>query len=250
MKFDTKTGPITVNIPNREQLLSTIENRLTAGGGFALATLNLDHLQKMTHDREFQKAYAMHDLVVADGNPIVWMSQLAGKPVSLVPGSELIDPLCQIAARHSLPISIICGDEEAGKLAARRLQERFNGLEVALIAAPGFPFDPTGPEADALIERLNQSSARLCFLAVGAPRQERFAAYATTRLPHVGFASIGAGIDFIAGQQRRAPKVFRVAKMEWFWRMMSNPARLGPRYAKCAMLIPGTAVKAVRQRFS
>lgn len=248
MKFNTNTGPVTVNIPDREQLLSVIEDRLQSGRGFALATLNLDHLQKMTSDGAFQRAYAAHDLIVADGNPIVWLSRLGGKTVSLVPGSELVQPLCRIAAQHNAPISIICGDEKTGHQAALRLQEQHPGLETALVVAPGFPFDPEGPEADAIIERLAQSPTRLCFLAVGAPRQERFAAYAASHLPHVGFASIGAGIDFIAGQQQRAPKLFQAAKMEWFWRMMSNPRRLAPRYAKCAWLLPQEIVKAARQR--
>lgn len=248
MKFETNTGPVTVNIPDRERLLSIIEERLTQGHGFTLATLNLDHLQKLTSDRDFQRAYAAHDLVVADGNPIVWLSRLAKKPVSLVPGSELVQPLCQIAARNSAPVSIICGDEDTGRLAAKRLQEKHRGLEIALVIAPGFPFDPEGSEADAIIERLAQSPTRLCFLAVGAPRQERFAAYAGARLPHIGFASIGAGIDFIAGQQQRAPKAFQAAKMEWLWRMMSNPKRLAPRYAKCALLLPQEAMKAAQQR--
>lgn len=248
MKFETNTGPVTVNIPDRERLLFTIEDRLASDRGFALATLNLDHLQKLTSDHAFQRAYAAHDLVVADGNPIVWLSRLAGKPVSLVPGSELVHPLCQIAAQHSAPVSIICGDENTGRLAAQRLREKHKGLETALVIAPGFPFDPEGAEADKIIDRLAQSPTRLCFLAVGAPRQERFAAYAAARLPHIGFASIGAGIDFIAGQQQRAPKAFQAAKMEWFWRMMSNPKRLAPRYAKCALLLPQEAMKAARQR--
>ena len=60
-------------------------------------------------------------------------------------------------------------------------------------------------DADEMIAEIGQSGARLVFLALGAPKQERFAARAAEMLPEVGFMSIGAGLDFISGEQKRAP---------------------------------------------
>jgi UDP-N-acetyl-D-mannosaminuronic acid transferase (WecB/TagA/CpsF family) len=64
----------------------------------------------------------------------------------------------------------------------------------------------------------------------------------------VGFASVGAGLDFIAGHQTRAPEWWRRFALEWLWRTVSSPRRLLPRYAACAAILPGQVLAALRLR--
>lgn len=234
--------------PTPADLLAELERRLIAGEGFAAATINLDHVVKLRQSEAFRHAYARHSHVVADGNPIVWMSRLAGKPVELVPGSELVDPVAAMAARTGLPIGFFGASDESLREAAAELMKRHPGLDVASTIAPRYGFDPAGPEADACIAEMAELPARLWLLALGAPKQEIFAARAWEKLPDRGFLSIGAGIDFIAGHQVRAPKFVRALALEWAWRMFSNPMRLAPRYARCAAAMPGLTQAALRQR--
>jgi len=248
MEFQIGPARVRVTCRDRATLMTEVGRRLGTGRGFTLATLNVDHLEKLRRDPAFARAYAAHDLVVADGNPVVWLAALSGERLELVPGSELVTPLVSAAAAQDLSVALIAGSQKAADLAAEALQRKMPGLQVALRTAPGFPFDPDGPEAEALIGRLRESGARLCLLGVGAPRQERFAARASAALPQVGFASVGAGLDFVAGLQRRAPKAFRRARMEWVWRALSSPRRLGPRYLKGAAILPGLALWAWRRK--
>lgn len=248
MQFRTIGNVVRITCPDRSSLLNEVRARLAAGKGFALATLNVDHLEKLRRDKDFGSAYAAHDLIVADGNPIVWLSRVAGRPVSLAPGSELVEPLAKIAAETGAPVALIAGSAEAAAGAATHLEHISPGLKVVLQVAPGFPFDPVGDEAQRLVTAIRDSGARLCLLGVGAPRQERFAAFAAAMLPNVGFASVGAGLDFLAGLQRRAPAAVRRAKMEWLWRALSSPKRLGPRYIKGAAILPGHLLDALRLR--
>lgn len=248
MEFSFGDTTIAITCRDRAALLAEVRRRLDGGRGFTLATLNVDHLEKLRRDAGFRAAYAAHDLVVADGNPIVWLSRVARRPVALVPGSELVEPLAQAAARAGAPVALIAGSAAAADGAAAHLQRVAPGLKVVLRAAPGFPFDPEGAEAADLAHAIRGSGARLCLLGVGAPRQERFAAFAARHLPEVGFASVGAGLDFVAGLQRRAPAAVRGAKMEWLWRALSSPRRLGPRYVKGAAILPGHLREAVRLR--
>lgn len=248
MRLTIGPASVEVNVPDRERLLALVAERLAEGRGFALATLNVDHLEKLRENAAFRRAYAAHDLIVADGNPIVWLSRLGGRPVSLVPGSELVEPLCREALRAGRSVAIVAGTEASGRAAADRLAARLPGLSVALVAAPGFPFDPEGAEADALLDCVAASGAGLCLLAVGAPRQEILAARGRARCPDTGFASVGAGIDFIAGHQRRAPALMRRARLEWLWRAALSPRRLGPRYLRGALILPGLARRARAER--
>ncbi len=240
---------IQINAPAMGPLMTALDERLRAGRGFTLATLNLDHLVKLRLSTAFRDAYAAQTFVVADGNPIVWLSRLGHRPVDLVPGCELVEPLCALAARRGVPVALIGSTDEALDAAAERLSSAHPFLRIALKRAPAFGFDPDGPEADACIEAIRRSGARLCFLALGAPKQEIFAARAHAALPDCGFASVGAGVDFIAGTQRRAPAWMRRASLEWVWRLATSPRRLGRRYAMCAMILPGMALNALKARW-
>lgn len=237
-----------VTMPDRAHALADIEARLTRRQGFTLATLNLDHVVKLRRDPAFRAAYARHDLVTADGNPIVWLSRLAGHRVALVPGSDLVRPVARIAARYDVPMALFGATEEALRAAAAVLEREHPGLRIVACIAPPMGFDPLGPEADAAIARLQTAGARLCLVALGAPKQEIFAAHAAAAMPETGFVSIGAGLDFLAGTQVRAPKIVRMLALEWLWRLLGDPRRLAGRYGACIAILPGLTLTALRSR--
>lgn len=248
MEFQTTHGPVAVTVATSAKLTELIADRISSNQGFSLATLNLDHLVKMNVDQAFYQAYRAHDFIVADGNPIVWLSKMAGQPVDLVPGSELVAPLCQQAADTGVPIAMLGSTDFALKGAEKELTRRFPKLKVVSKVSPAFGFDPMGDEAKAALDEVHTSGARLCFLALGAPKQERLAIQGRERAPQVGFISIGAGLDFLAGTQKRAPKWVRLIALEWLWRLFSNPKRMAARYAKCFAILPKHVFNAVKQR--
>ncbi|WP_299880124.1 WecB/TagA/CpsF family glycosyltransferase [uncultured Sulfitobacter sp.] len=248
MNFGKGSASIEVNIATQAALFHEVTRRLTAGEGFALATLNLDHLTKLPVDPVFADAYKAHDLVVADGRPIVWLSHLAHQPLELMPGSDMIVPLCELAARSNVPVALIGSSDEALAGAATALCARVADLRVAFTHAPPYGFDPSGDVADAILAELADSGAGLCFIALGAPKQEVFAARGRKIAPNVGFASIGAGLDFLSGHQVRAPRLMRMLALEWLWRAAQSPRRMVPRYAKCFAILPGLFLEALQRR--
>lgn len=237
-----------MNTPDLAALEAAVTKRLAAREGFALATLNLDHLVKLRSDAAFHSAYAAQDFVVADGNPVVWLSRLAGKPVSLIPGSDLVLPLCHWAAGADVALGLLGGTSESLDRAAGELRLRVPGLRIAALIAPPMGFDPMSVEAARMLGELAEAEVGLCLVALGAPKQEILAARGRALVPGIGFASVGAGLDFLSGDQTRAPEWVRGMAMEWAWRALSNPMRLGPRYARCAAILPGHALEAWKQR--
>lgn len=248
MIFETGTLGVRITAPDQGNLRAELRRRFAAGEGFALATLNLDHLVKLQRDAAFRAAYAAQDLVTADGNPVVWLSRLAKRPVSLVPGADLVVPMAELARNMGVPIGLAGSTEAALAAAAEGLRARVPGVTIAAQIAPPMGFDPESPAADRLLDDLAASGARLVFLALGAPKQEILAARGRVRQPALGFASIGAGLDFIAGTQTRAPAWVRGAALEWVWRLVNAPSRLGPRYARCIAILPGLTLSALRLR--
>lgn len=246
MEFTFFEVKITVNITDMAALEAVVTARLAAGEGFALATINLDHLDKLKRSAAFRTAYGAQDLIVADGNPIVWLSRIAKRPVSLLPGSELVLPLARWAAMAGVKVALVGSSAEALQAAGARLAEQVPGLEIAASIAPPMGFEPESTAAGDILCALKESGAGLVFLALGAPKQEVFAARARAALPHVGFASIGAGLDFLAGTQKRAPAWVRKLALEWLWRALGSPVRLGRRYFGNAISLPGHVLRAIR----
>lgn len=249
MEFRFGNEQVKVNIPDRDALVDEVRARFRAGEGFALATLNLDHLVKLRASGAFRRAYGAQDLVVADGNPIVWLSGLAGRRVRLVPGSDMVLPLAEVAAREGVRVALVGSTEESLAAAGAEMERVVPGLEIVARIAPPMGFDADGAAAEEVLCEIENAGARMVFVALGAPKQELFAARGRLRLPGVGFASIGAGLDFLAGTQERAPEWVRAMALEWLWRMLQSPGRMVMRYAKCFAILPRQMVEAVWLRF-
>jgi N-acetylglucosaminyldiphosphoundecaprenol N-acetyl-beta-D-mannosaminyltransferase len=221
---------------NLADSVGAIMHRLREMQSFLVCTLNLDHLVKLRTDPRFRDAYAKAEIVMPDGFPIVAFARMEGVALERATGSDLILPLCREAAALNYPVYLIGSTFETLCAAGRRLSESIPGLQIAGIYAPPGHFEIASAVADEAIDAIGRSGARICLVALGAPKQELFAARAVDATTGVAFLGIGASLDFIAGTQTRCPPLFRRLNLEWAWRAASNPRRLLPRYAACAAL--------------
>ena len=239
---------ININYYNQQDVLRHVCSLAEKRQGYALATLNLDHVVKLKHDEGYFQAYKKQDIVVADGFPIVWLGKLAGKNIQRTAGSELVLPLMYEAAKKGLSVAIVGTTIDVLKKAKIRLSKLIPELKIVYMVSPPLGFDPNSEQAQIILKQVRNSYASVCFVALGAPNQEIFAVRGREIAPDVGFVSVGAGIDFIAGKQKRAPFWVSAINMEWFWRMVRNPTRLFVRYAKCMAVFPSLIFKAAFDR--
>ena len=235
-------------MPERDSLLREISQRFRRKEGFALATLNLNHVVQLRSSEAFRQACRAHDLTVADGNPVVWLSKMAGRPVSLVTGSDLLRPLLRLAAAEAAPVAFYGADLQTLRAAKTVLEQEISGLDICWIGAPPMGFDPTSEAAKEDLARMQASGAQLCILALSAPRQEIFGAFGRAQTRGIGFCSLGASLEFVIGKQTRAPLWVRKLALEWLWRAGSAPKRLGPRYAACLATLPRLIQSSLQQR--
>ena len=238
---------VTINVLSLPEAVSSIVAAARHGDNFSVCTLNLDHVVQLRQRSDFRAAYRRARFVTADGFPIVVLSRLLGTRIRRTTGADLVEPVCREAQRNGLPIYMLGSNNRTLSITAKRLSERYRGLEVAGYYAPGTNFDPYSREADFAIDGIRASGARLCFVALGAPRQELFAARCLDELNGTGLLCIGAALDFIAGTQARAPQITQKIGLEWAWRMLREPRRLGPRYARCIAVVPRLVARTIPQ---
>lgn len=241
-----------INIADEQQAIDAIVSAAERQESFVVFTLNLDHLDKLRRDSRFRDAYARARFVTADGAPVALLAARQDKRIRRTAGADLVVPLARSAARHRLPVYLFGTSPDVLSGASAYLRQAAGtGLDIVGSASPERDFDPEGAAADAALDRIAASGARLCFVALGAPKQEIFAARAVARGVNAGFICIGAGLDFLVGAQVRAPSVMQKYGMEWIWRLSTNPRRLGLRYARCAIVLAEIAIIApVKERIA
>lgn len=233
-----------INLASREAAVTQLGKTSAAGGGYMLVCMNLDHLAKLRADIAFREVYRHPAArVMADGAPVATLAQFQNGSVRRSPGPDLMIPLCQDAACRNLPIAVFGTRQDVMVRVTGRLQSECRGLKIAFAQSPRFGFDPNSAEADAAADEIAASGARVVLLGLGSPKQEMFALRAIKRHPHLGFVCIGAALDFLVGEQQRAPKLLRDTGLEWAFRLATNPRRLALRYWKCAVLLADLTIR-------
>jgi N-acetylglucosaminyldiphosphoundecaprenol N-acetyl-beta-D-mannosaminyltransferase len=179
----------------------------------------------------FQRVVNGADLVTPDGRPLVWaLRSLGVKDATQVRGTDLTTHVVERAARERVPIGLYGGTPELLQLFARTLKSRYPGTRVVCQIAP--PFRPLTPEEDKRVtQEIVSSGARIVFVGIGCPKQERWMVLHKERIPAV-MLGVGAAFDFHTGRVRQAPHWMQVAGLEWVFRLLMDPKRLWKRYAK------------------
>ena len=248
MKFKIGNSEFAVNIATSLALGTEVSTRITEGRGSALATLTMDHLVILSFGPGFRAAYQSQDLVVAGGREIVWLSRLARQSVDLLKGSDLIVPLVELAERNGYPVAFVGHRGASLQSGTVALRAAVPGLRVTCITAPPLGFDPEGPSADAILREVADSGARICFIALGSPKQECFAARGRNVVPGIGFVSIGAGLDFVSGRRVHPPLWIRRLALEWLWHLLVQPSGTFICYLHGVRILPRHVLGAIKQR--
>lgn len=202
-----------------------------AGESRYVCVANVHMVMEAHDDPSFRALVNAADLVTPDGMPLVWMLRRKGFPrQERVYGPELTLRVAEEAARRSVPVGFYGGHPEALEALVRNLRARFPGLKVAYAYSP--PFRPLTPEEDReVVEAINASGARILFVGLGCPKQERWMAEHKGKIRAV-MLGVGAAFDFHAGRVRQAPRWMQQAGLEWLFRLVMEPRRLWRRYMK------------------
>lgn len=182
-------------------------------------------------DQAFRKIMNEADLVVADGQPLVWALKGRGfTDVHHVRGQDLVLAVCETAEERLLKVGMYGTTEGALEAAERNLLKRFPRLSVVFSYAP--PFRPLDVQENRrIVDSINSSGAQVLFVAIGCPKQEKWMAahMSSVRAVMIG---VGAAIDMIGERQPVAPLWMQSSGLEWVFRLASDPARLWRRYAR------------------
>jgi N-acetylglucosaminyldiphosphoundecaprenol N-acetyl-beta-D-mannosaminyltransferase len=199
-----------------------------AGGG--VVCVSTVHMVMEAFDApDFQRSVNAADAVTPDGVPLVWALRALGLPETRrVYGPTLMQLVCRRAEEQALPIGLYGGSPEVLARLRELLLERHPLLQIVFAASP--PFRAASEQEDAeTVDAIEASGARILFVGLGCPKQERWMAAHREALGCVQ-VGVGAAFDFLAGAKRQAPRLLQDAGLEWLFRLANEPRRLWRRY--------------------
>ena len=214
---------------NYAEAVDAIAQRAELGVGAMVCVSTVHMVMEAFDDPDYRRIVNAADLVTPDGMPLVWgLRSLGVSTASRVYGPALTELLCRRAEALDIPIGFYGGDQQVLDDLVQRLSARFSRLRVVFAMSP--PFRELREEEDgSIVDAIEASGARLLFVGLGCPKQERWMADHRGRLP-CALVGVGAAFDFLAGSKRQAPPWMQRNGVEWLFRLASEPRRLWRRY--------------------
>ena len=196
-----------------------------------VVTPNVDHIVKLEVDSEFQEVYKEADLILTDGMPLIWISNIKKNPIKeKVSGSDLFPEVCKLASQKGYKIFLLGAAEGVAAKAAENLKLKYKKLNVVGTYSPSYGFEKNEDEINKIIDMINEVKPDILAVGLGAPKQEKFLYKFRKKLNVPVSLAIGASIDFEAGNINRAPKWMQKSGLEWFYRLCKEPKRMFKRY--------------------
>lgn len=197
-----------------------------------VVTPNVNHTVLLERHVGLRDAYRDAGLILVDGMPVYLAARLLGRPVPVrVPGSDLVPRLFEEAERTGgLKAFLLGAGPGVASRAARQIEARWSKTRVVGTSSPpkGFEHDPAQNEA--ILTEIERARPDVVVVGLGAPKQEIWVHAHRQRLCAAAALCVGATIDFLAGEKRRAPVWMRRTGLEWLHRAACEPRRLLGRY--------------------
>ena len=221
-----------------QEAVDKVEQLIKKDGCSYVVTPNLDHIVALESDQEFAEIYSKADLILTDGKPLIWISKLMKNPIKeKISGSDFFPKMCEMCAEKGYSIFILGAAEGIADKAAENLCKKYNRLKIAGTYSPPIGFEKNEDELKKIKKYITDVAPDVLAVSLGSPKGEKFI-YRHLAEYNVSLGiSIGATIDFEAGNVKRAPKWMADHGLEWLFRITQDPQRLIKRYWNDAIKI-------------
>ena len=204
---------------------------LEQDGPHLAATPNPEIVQRAGKDPEFADVLARADLVIPDGVGVIYAAKILGRPLKArVPGIDFASALMGRMAGTGKRLFLLGAEPGVAQQAAAHLQAAYPGLVVCGV------HDGYFREDEPVVQAIREARADVVFVCLGAPKQEKWAAAHGGAAGAKLYIGLGGALDVFAGKVERAPESFQRLGLEWLYRLMRQPSRIG-RMAKLPLFL-------------
>ncbi len=187
-----------------------------------VCTPNPEIVMNAVENKSFMELLNRADMVVADGVGVVWASKYFGKQFEeRVSGYDLVQSVFEKMKDTEYTAYFFGGAEGVAKKAKDEMEKKYPGLKI--VGENNGYFDEEKEKL--ILKDIMEKKPDFLLVGLGSPKQEKW--IYTHRKMLKGSVCIGIGgcFDVMAGNLKRAPKIFIKLKIEWLYRLISQPTR-------------------------
>lgn len=193
-------------------------------------------------DAALRAALSGAELVLADGVGITKAAAMLGTPLkSRVPGIDFASNVISRLAQRGGSVYLLGAKPLVAEAAAEKLTQTYPGIVIAGTNDGYFTDDAP------VIEKINAARPDFLMVCLGSPKQELWMSANAGRLSCGLMAGLGGSLDVLAGNVQRAPETWRRLGLEWLYRVIKEPKRLG-RVMKLPAFVLEAAAEGRRRR--
>lgn len=220
---------VRVHAVNMESALAIVDRWIASWEQHYLIAAPAHCLMACQRDEALRRVYNNAGLVTPDGMPIVWALKAMGfSEVDRVYGPDLMLMLCERGVKRGYRHYLYGGHPGVVRNLAAQLSRRFPGVQIAGTHAPPFPY--TAEDDEVVTERINAAHPDIVWCGLGAAKEEYWTSCHLGRLEAPALIGVGAAFDFHSRVKPQAPYWMQRSGLEWLFRTITEPRRLGPRY--------------------
>ena len=221
-----------VNVIEFDSALALAHSWCLRPEGRMVCAANVHMVMEAWDDSSFRAQVNRADLVLPDGQPMVWalrlLGQLQRRRVRVSP--DFLIRLFTLASESGTVLGLYGGREQALTAFTESVRAHYPALEVGFANSP--PFRPlTCDEDQAVVDEIRAANVKLLLVGTGCPKQEKWMAEHREKLDCV-MVGVGAAFDLLGGRTTEAPRWMRGIGLEWTYRLGLEPRRLWRRYLK------------------
>ncbi len=206
------------------EALDIAENLVQSEGVSAIFTPNPEIIMCAKQDDELKEILNGADLCTADGIGVVYGAKILNDPVpERVAGFDLTCALLERLARTGEGVFLFGAKPGVADAAKANLEKKYQGINIAGTRNGYFNTE----DEPKIIDEINKSGAKLLLVCLGAPKQEKWIEAHKAELNVNLCMGVGGTLDVLAGVAKRAPEVFIKLNIEWVYRLLKNPSRIG-----------------------
>lgn len=218
-----------INVTDMDKTIAYITDNLEELRGDYICVSNVHTTVMAFRDESYRKVQNSGAMALPDGQPLSIVSRRRGySEAQRVPGPDLMPAILHLSEEKGYRHYFYGSTPETLEKLRKVLLDRFPKLQIVGMYAP--PFRPLTEEEDQeAVRQINESGADFVWVALGAPKQEKWMYEHRGRVNGL-MIGVGAAFDFIAGTVRRAPMWMQKLCLEWVYRICQDPKRMFPRY--------------------
>lgn len=172
------------------------------------------------------------DLVTVDGRALVYLSIIFSSKAfpEMIGGPHFWEKILEFGAKNKKSFFFWGSTDHILEKARKRLTNKYPELIVSGMHN-GY-CDITTAEFDTVLKEIRKKRPDIIFIGMPSPKKEEVALRIKRQVGQSNIVLIGGAFDYFAGKKKICNDIISKLCLEWVFRMIQEPFRLGPRYLK------------------